>query len=240
MPAGRTHNARVTALALAVGVNGALLLLLLLSHGAVPAPRPAIATMIWIDPLEPPPRPPRPPEMPPRPRAQVPAAIPVPVPPSDPVQPQPAAQSPSSTAITVPSIDWGEQATRIAQEMAQRGEQTARNPLNSMPEVMVLPKARGYPEGHVEHFEGGVTMSFDGNCATTSNPQQMQPWALDPVGKFFGQSASARWFSKGGGCRADSSSKRAAAMEKHVKPRHLGGTGPPPEEDQSPFAIKIP
>lgn len=239
MPAGRTHNTRVTALALAVGVNGAFLLLLQLSHEQSPAQAKAIVAMIWIDPVLPPPPPsPGRPAKPPVQRRDAPEPAPAEVPPVV-VPPAPGLPSPPGAAIDLPWIDWSEQASRVARDAARNAGEKAGNPLDSEPEVMVLPRERGHPKGHVEHLEGGATMTFDGDCVINHNPQAMQPWALDPVEKFFGQSASARWSSKSGGCRADQTSrKRATALEKAVKPRHLGGKRPLPEEDGS--SIKIP
>jgi hypothetical protein len=113
--------------------------------------------------------------------------------------------------------------------------------LKSDPKVLQLPKDRGAAQGRVESFEGGVRMHVDGDCVTTTNPQAMQPWALDRVEKFFGGSASARAAAKSGGCRADqTSSKRAEALEKAVKPRYLGGKRPLPEEEETSSGIRIP
>jgi hypothetical protein len=243
MPAGRTHNARVTALALAIGVNGAFVVLLLASHGAAPAAQQAITAMIWIGPPEP-----SPVRLPPTrrnvSRSRAPAvdlvrpAAPPPV-----VAVVPAPPSPQSTAIDLPQLDWHEAASKIAQQHARRDAELAErgNPLKSEPRVLVLPKDRGYEEGHVVRSEDGVLMHYDGDCVTTNNPQAMQPWALDRVEKFFGGSASARAFAKSGGCRADQTSRnRAKALEDAVKPRYLGGKRPLPEDDQSTSAIKIP
>lgn len=239
MPA-RTHNARAIALALALGVNGLFLLLLLSSHRAAPALQPVIAAMIWIDPLEPPPPRRQPPTARAVARSEAPDTTEF-LPP--PVAVQPVGQFPQDTSIDVPQVDWHDAASKAVKEQIRREEELAMRsrPLKSAPEVLVLPRDRGYGKGHVEHLEGGVTMTFDGDCVTTNDPQQMQPWALDRVGKFFGQSASQRGFSASGGCRADQTSrKRAQALEKAVKPRYLGGTRPLPEEDESTSGIKIP
>jgi hypothetical protein len=246
MPAGSKYNARAIALALALGVNALFLLLLLSSHGAPPALRQGIRAMIWIAPAEaPPPRPP-PRQLPaarvPA-RIEAPAANPVQIPPPLAVVAPPARQSPQDTAIDLPQVDWHEAASKAVQEQLRKQEELARRNrlLKSDPEVLDLPKDRGVENGRVEHFEGGVRMHIDGDCVTTTNPQAMQPWALDRVERFFGGSASAKWSSKSGGCRADqTSSKRAEALEKAVKPRYLGGTRPLPEEDESSSAIKIP
>lgn len=240
MPA-RSHNARATALALAIGANGLVLALLLTSHDRATPQRQDITAMIWIDPVavQPPPSPPPVARLPERRRSP---AGPTSMPPAAPLAVVPS-QLPQDTSIDVPRIDWHDGSATVVQEYLRREqEQAARKRLlDSGPEVLVLPRDRGPEKGHVEHFEGGVTMHFDGDCVVTTDPLAMQPWALDPVGRFFGGSASARAFSKGGGCRADQDSrKRAAALEKAVKPRYLGGTRPLPEEDQSPSAIKIP
>jgi hypothetical protein len=233
MPAGRTHNARATALALALGVNGLLLLLLLSSHGAAPPLQQAVTAMLWIDPMEPPDRPPpKPPVDPPRPRTPAPVPNPAVVPPPDPVQAVPAGESPG-TAIDVPRIDWHALAAKTAEDLVRNEELKKQgHSLNAQPRVMDLPD-RAMEKGHVEHFEGGVTLTFDKDCVVTRNPQAMQPWALDRVGRFFGVRPTA-----GGGCRPNPSRKRAEALEKATKPAYLGGTRPLPEEDGS--SIKIP
>ena len=226
-----------------MGVNGAFVLLLLSSHGAMPVVQQAITAMIWISPPESPPF-----RLPQTTRNMARSRAPV----VDPVQPavpplvvaiEPEQQSTQSTAIDLPQTDWYEAATKIAQERARRDAELAErgNPLKSDPQVLVLPKQRGDVESRVEHLEGGGVMHFDGDCAITTDPQAPQPWVLDRVARSLGSSASSRWFAKSGGCRADQTSrKRAEALEQAVKPRYLGGTRPLPEDDQSTSAIKIP
>ena len=240
MPAGRTHNARAAALALALGVNGLLLALLLSSRDGTPPVQAAITAMIRFDP--PPPLPPSARQLPSKPGgargASKAAESSLPPPP---IPPQAVAESPRGTSIDMPQIDWHAAALNAAQQMARKQELARANPLKSDPEVMVLPKNGGHEKGHVEHLEGGVTMTFDGDCIKTHDPQAKQPWALDRVEKFFGGSASARWSASSGGCRADQTSRhRAEALERAVKPRYLGGERPLPGEEESAAAIKIP
>lgn len=177
MPAARTHNARATALALATGVNGLLLALLMSSHGRAPAPQQTITAMIWIAPPEPPP-PRQPPATRTAPRSGVPVANSAGLAPPPPMAAAPLQQSPQDTTIDLPRIDWGEAAVKAVREQLRKEEElaTRSRSLNSMPEVMVLPRDGGYEKGHVERLEGGVTMTFDGDCVTTSDPQVMQPW----------------------------------------------------------------
>jgi len=243
MPAGRTHNTRAIALALALGVNGLLLALLLSSHDAPPPVQKNAATaMLWFA-LPPPPSPPPRslPRNPPATRNDVRSDVAVQDP--SPLAPPPAVvqQSAPGTSIDISQIDWTAAAAKATQDMLRRQEQAAKNPLKSDPEVMVMPKNRGDADARVERFEGGVAMHVDGDCVITTNPQAMQAWSLDPVEKAMGGPASARWSAKSGGCRADQTSRhRAEALEKAVKPRYLGGQRPPPEEGDSTSAIKIP